>query len=269
MKMPFLVFTFLIFVSFTFKAHAQDDQRSYWDDGIKAFTLMGEGGVEQFKAKSNLYALPIAGSTLWYSFHEDKRITDHERSKKIKKHIQLAGDFAVVFNFPVLPVTTYFIGRKSQDEKLVQFSIEYFSALYLSLLESAALSLIPVHERPEQHKLSPWETNFRGKSSFPSGHVIPYSALMFKSFQFYGPYAAIVPAVLTYMASKQRVQDGKHYFSDVVGGIWLSYFASEGVRRANGYQHNSIIYKEYFEGEFEAGVLYHRGVIGPKITYWY
>lgn len=263
------VFVVLFFITSVSAQESTPSSASFWDDGAKAFGLMKDGGIDQFKTKTNLYALPLVTATLWYSFHEDKRVSNHERSKTIKKPIQLAGDFAVVANFPILPITTYLIGKNSEDEKLVQFSLEYFSTLYLTLLESAALSLIPVHERPEKHDLSPWETNFRGKSSFPSGHVIPYSALMFKSFQYYGPYAAIVPGVLTYMASKQRIQDGKHYLSDVVGGIWLSYFASEGVRRANGYQHNSGFYKEYFEGEFEASVLYYRGVVGPKITYWY
>lgn len=260
-----LKFFLILFVLSSLVHHAQAESReskTYWDDGIKAISLMGNGSIEQFKTKSNLYALPLVATTLWYSFEEDKRISNLERSKKIKKPIQLAGDFAVIANFPIIPLTTYYLGQKNQNEKLVQFSIEYFSTLYLALLESAALSLVPIHERPKKEDLSPWETNFRGKSSFPSGHVIPYAVLMFKSFQYYGGYAAILPGVLTVMASKQRVQDGKHYLSDVVGGVWLAFFASEGVRKANGFKDNSETYKKYFESDFETGILYYNGEIG-------
>lgn len=263
---PLILFA-AIFSRLSIAEEASDS--SFTDDGIRVMKLTGLGGLEQFKNKNNLYALPLVTASLWYSFKEDDRISNNERSKAIKKPIQLAGDFAVVASFPIIPITTYSIGKKINDDKLMQFSFEYFSALYLTLAESAALSLIQIHKRPDQEKLSPWETNFRGDSSFPSGHVVPYSVLMFKMFQFYGPYAAIIPGALTYMASKQRIQDGKHYMSDVVGGIWLSYFAAEGVRQANGYKQNSAMYKEYFEGNFETGIIYHRGVIGPKITYWY
>lgn len=260
-------FSFILFL--TLASNVCGQSYSYLEDGKKTLSLMKDGALLQFQTKTNLYALPLVAGTLWYSFEEDKRITTHERSKKISKPVQLAGDFAVVANFPLIPIGAYAFGRKYQDEKLVQFSMEYFATLYLSLLESAAMSLIPIHERPDQTNLSPWETNFRGKSSFPSGHVIPYSALMFKTFQFYGPAYAVVPGILTVLASKQRVQDGKHYLSDVVGGIWLSYFASEGVRAANKYSGNSAIYKEYFEGQLEVGILEYRGVIGPKFTYRY
>ncbi len=250
-------------------AQELNQSSGYLSDGMKAVKLTGLGAIDQFYSKTNLYALPLVGASLWYSFEEDDRISNHERSKRIKKPIQLAGDFAVVASFPIIPITTYYLGKSNNNEKLVEFSIEYFSTLYLTLIESAALSLVQIHERPKKDALSPWETNFRGNSSFPSGHVVPYSALLFKTFQFYGPMAAILPATLTYMASKQRIQDGKHYLSDVVGGIWLSYFASEGVRKANNYQDNSSMYKQFFEGEFETGIIYHRGVIGPKITYTY
>jgi hypothetical protein len=70
---------------------------------------------------------------------------------------------------------------------MVQFGQEYFGAMYLTFIESAALSVINIHERPSAAKLSKIETSLRAKSSFPSGHVIPYATLALKTFQFYGP----------------------------------------------------------------------------------
>ncbi len=264
-KINYLLFVLIISIS---NVNAEFELgKSATEDFKDSFSLLTNGFKNQFQEKSNLYGLLVALPTLGYSFSEDKRISNLERSKKIPKHIQLSGDLAVALNFPVLPITTYVIAQKIEDKKLLNFSVEYFSTLYMALLESAALSLVPVHERPSKEKLSPWETNFRVKSSFPSGHVIPYAALTFKTFQFYGYKAALAPIALTYLASKQRVMDGKHYLSDVVGGIWLSYFASEGVRRANNFSGNNEIYQQYFESKVDGGIVSFNGVIGPKIIY--
>ena len=137
----------------------------------------------------------------------------------------------------------------------------------MALLESAALSVVHIHERPKIDKLSKWETNFRGSSSFPSGHVIPYAVITLKTFQFFGPYYAILPVALLAATSVQRVRDGKHYLSDVVGGFFLSAFASEGVRKAANYQNNNLIYKAVFDHNFRIGYSVHAGAIGPRFSF--
>ncbi len=48
--------------------------------------------------------------------------------------------------------------------------------MYLADLETMLISHLPVHDRPRTDHLEFSEKAFRGDSSFPSGHVIPYAA---------------------------------------------------------------------------------------------
>lgn len=259
-------FFFLLLISPSSQA-AELTGRSYWDGLNDGIMLMGKGGVLQFREKNNLYAIALAVPALWFSFEEDKRIIAHARTKAIPKYMQISSDLAPALSFPVIQVAFLTYGIKQDDDRAVQFAKETFGAMYLALVESAALSLIDVHERPDKSNLSKWETNFRGDSSFPSGHVVPYATLALKTFQFYGPWYAIAPGALFIATSIQRVRDEKHYLSDVIGGFFLSVFASEGVRKAAEYKDNHPLYKELFVHDVEVGVIQYNGVMGPRIVY--
>lgn len=239
----------------------------YWEGLKKSFTYLYQGSYLQFQEKNNLYSAAAAAPLLWYSFDQDKRISDHARTKSIPKVVQLSSDLAPVLGFPLISFATFTYGIKKDDQKMVQFAQEYFGAMYLAFLESAAISYIKIHRRPSESNLAKIETQFRGDSSFPSGHVIPYAALALKTFQFYGPLAAAAPTALFYLTSVQRIRDGKHYLSDVVGGFFLSVWASEGVRRAGQFADNHPAYKFLFERNATLGIIEHEGAIGPRISF--
>lgn len=241
--------------------------RDSWNDLLISFTWLFKGAYLQFTQVNNLYYLPPAVVTTWYAFEEDKRVSAYARSRKLRKHVDIVGDLGVVFNFPFVPAAFYYYGRATKSHHAVQFGMEYFAALYLALSESGILSFIDVHERPEKHELSFWETQFRGDSSWPSGHIIPYTTLFFKTMQFYGPYWSLLPLVGSVWSSQQRVQDGKHWLSDVVASFWLSAFASEGVRAAAKYKNNHPFYKWIFEREARVGIIHHRNKIGPRLVW--
>lgn len=241
----------------------------YWEGFQDGFSYLGQGAVEQFKEKNNLYVAAAAVPSLWWSFEEDKRITANARTKKIPKYMQISSDISPALGFPVIPIAFFSYGVKADDDRAVLFAKEYFGAMYLAFIESAALSYIQIHERPNTANLSKWETDFRGDSSFPSGHVIPYAVLALKTLQFYGPVPALLPTAIFFATSIQRVRDEKHYLSDVVGGFFLSVFASEGVRKVGNYQNNHQFYKKLFEHEASVGVTSFRGVVGPRLSWTY
>lgn len=258
----------VVFLFFTNNISAAElDTTTAWNGLKSSVTLMYQGSYLQFTEKNNLYVTAAAAPALWYSFKEDKRLTNHARTKKIPKYMQISSDLAPALSFPIIPIAFFSYGVKKDDKHATQFAKETFATMYLALLESAALSVVPIHDRPDTAKLSKWETNFRGSSSFPSGHVIPYATLAIKTFQFYGPYYAIVPSALFLATSIQRVRDGKHYVSDVVGGFFLTVFASEGVKKAANYQGNNIVYRELLERNFRLGYATHAGAIGPQVSF--
>lgn len=238
-----------------------------WEGLKSSLTFLYQGSYMQFTAKNNLYVAAAAAPSLWYSFEEDKRLTNHARTKKIPKYMQISSDLAPVLSFPLIPIAFFSYGVKTDNDRAVQFAKESFATMYLALLESAAFSAVHIHERPDSGKLSKWETNFRGKSSFPSGHVVPYATFAIKTFQFYGPYYAIIPSALFLATSVQRVRDGKHYLSDVVGGFFLTAFASEGVRKAANYQGNNVVFRTLLNHNVNVGYTAYQGAIGPRLTF--
>ncbi|MBT3586946.1 MAG: hypothetical protein HN509_18690, partial [Halobacteriovoraceae bacterium] len=179
-----------------------------WSDIKYSFGLMFEASYGQFTTKNNLYYLvPAVGST-WYSFEEDKRFASLTQSKEIKNIVNNVGDAGVVFNFPLLHAGFWYYGKTKKNNHAMQFAKEYFAAMYLTLAETGLLSYVHVHDRPSSENISFWEKEFRGDSSWPSGHIVPYSTLFFKTLQFYGPYWSILPLGLTVVSSIQRMQDG-------------------------------------------------------------
>lgn len=258
----------IILCLITVNSYAAELNTEAYCTGLKtSFSYLYQGSYLQFQEKNNLYYAAAAAPALWFSFDQDKRISNNARIKSIPRVMKLTSDLAPVLGLPLISFATYSYGVKHDDQKMIQFAQEYFGAMYLAFIESAAISLIHIHERPSTDGLSKIETSLRGKSSFPSGHVIPYASLAFKTFQFYGPYAAIAPTGLLILTSIQRVRDGKHYLSDVVGGFFLSAFASEGVRRAGNYSGNHPAYKSLFERNVSLGVIEHQGVIGPRLSF--
>lgn len=264
--MPLLLCFFLTIFSVETFAGITTSQ-SYLDGFKSGFIYMYQGSYLQFTEKNNLFIAAAAAPSLYLSFEEDQRISHHAMTKKIHKYMSISSDLAPVLSFPLIPMVFYTYGIKKDSDQAMQFATESFATLYLALLESAALSVLPIHDRPRESGLSGWETRFRQKSSFPSGHVIPYATFAFKTFQFYGPLYALLPGALFVATSMQRIRDGKHYLSDVVGSFFITAFASEGVRKAGQYPGNHPVYKAIFEHDLRIGYLEFRGAIGPRISF--
>jgi hypothetical protein len=240
-----------------------------WDDVKETILLMGRGSYLQFQQKNNLYYAAAGIPSIWYSFENDDRIKNRYGGTDIKNIVDHVGDAGVVFNFPLIHLGFYYYGKKNNEDHHVQFAKEYFSSMYLALAETGILSYIQVHERPVTRNVSFWETEFRGGSSWPSGHVIPYMTLFFKTMQFYGPAWSTLPLALTVFSSMQRIQDQKHWLSDIVTSFFLSAWASEGVRAAAGYSKNHPFYKAVFEHDLQIGLLKHphKQALGPLFSW--
>ena len=179
------------------------------------------------------------------------------------------SDIGIAFNSPLISGSFYYLGRRNDDEKMIRFSQELFATTALSLLETAAISAIPFHKRPDSSKLSFIEKSVRGTSSFPSGHVIGYAALTFKAFQFYGLKAAIIPGVLTAISAFERIHTEKHFASDVVASTFITLLASEGVRAASNFTGNNSLYKKLFLHEFKMGMIRKDTAPGLLISFKY
>lgn len=237
------------------------------DDFLESLKWTYQGSYKQFQGTQNLIFAGLAVLSSAYFIHNDERISQ----KAVKKHqnekiFRAISDSSIFFNTPVMPFFFYSLGAINQDSHMIQFSKEYFAALNLSLVEAAVISAVPVHQRPDQKELTFWEKAFRGQSSFPSGHVVGYTVLGFKSLQFYGPHYALLPFVLATATAFERVHAEKHYVSDVVASGFLSFLASEGVRYAAGYKQNHPVYEWIFNHNFSINYIRYEGIPGLQAS---
>ncbi len=220
-------------------------------DFLDSMNWAYRGSMMQFQNTENLVFSSFSLLSTLYFIKNDKRISSRAvKKKKNEKLIKLISDSSIFFNTPVMPMLFYGVGASRKDQKMLTFSKEYFSAMTLALLETGLISAIPVHQRPDTKKLSFWEKAFRGQSSFPSGHVIGYSILGFKLFQFYGPRYAILPFALAFTTGFERVHAEKHFISDVVASGFISFLASQGVAYASASDKHHALYKWIFAHNF-------------------
>jgi undecaprenyl-diphosphatase len=244
-------------------------EKTFKEDSIETLTWMGKASYLQFTQRNNLYFAAVGVPAVAYAFEYDKRLQARYGGTEIANIVDHVGDAGVVFNFPVLHGAFYWYGKKYGNSHHVQFAKEYFAAMYLALFETGILSYVDVHKRPVVGDESFWEKEFRGDSSWPSGHVIPYMSLTFKTMQFYGAKWAAIPFVFSILSSMQRVQDNKHWVSDVTASFLISAWASEGVRAAAGYNKNHPFYKWAFEHNLTMGFIKNNGVLGPALSFTY
>lgn len=208
-------------------------------DGIDVLKLAGAGFLSQFTHRDTLLWFGAAGGmTYLLSVDEVHQQEEIQRANVIGKSGQKIGDIAgLMLNIPIFQIGGYFWGRATNDEKLVQFTMDVLATHVISILEVGAISQISFHKRPnvargiEEEGGGGVNDLFRGTSSFPSGHMVGASVLMFKSWEYYGWKAGIPATIATALIGWARVESGDHYLTDIFGAVALSGIASLSTTR--------------------------------------
>lgn len=208
-------------------------------DGIDVLKLAGAGFLNQFTNRDTLLLLGATGGMTymlsWDERHQQEAI---QRANVIGRSGQKVGDIAgLMLNIPILQIGGYFWGRATNNEKMVQFTMDVLATHIVTILEVGAISQIPFHQRPNVARGSEDEGSggvndlFRGTSSFPSGHMVGASVLMFKSWEYYGWRAGIPATIATALMGWARIESGDHYLTDILGAVALSGIASLSTTR--------------------------------------
>ena len=201
--------------------------------------LAGAGFLDQFTNRDSLLLFAAAGGmTYMLSWDEKRQQESIQRANVIGASGQKIGDIAgLMLNIPILQLGGYFWGRATHDEKMVQFTMDVLATHAITLLEVGAISQIPFHKRPKVANGTADEGSggindlFRGTSSFPSGHMVGVSVLMFKSWEYYGWRAGIPATIATALMGWARIESGDHYLTDILGAVALSGIASLSTTR--------------------------------------
>ena len=119
-------------------------------DGIDVLKLAGAGFLNQFTNRNSLLLLGAAGGmTYLLSVDEMHQQEEIQRANVIGKSGQKIGDIAgLMLNIPIFQIGGYFWGRATNNEKLVQFTMDVLATHAVALLEVGAISQIPFHQRP-------------------------------------------------------------------------------------------------------------------------
>jgi len=185
-------------------------------DGIDVLKLAGTGFLSQFTNWDTVLLLGATGGMTymlsWDERHQQEAI---QRANVIGTSGQKIGDIAgLMLNIPILQIGGYFWGRATNNEKMVQFTMDVLATHIVTILEVGAISQIPFHKRPNVVKGLEDEGSggvndiFRGASSFPSGHMVGVSVLMFKSWEYYGWRAGIPATIATALMGWARIEIG-------------------------------------------------------------
>lgn len=260
----------ILFFLISFNLFATENEYDFSDDFKTSLNYAYDGIGLQFSTGQGFLAALIATASTFYFVKNDDQISKKAVERESSGNIlTIISDSAVFFNTPVLPSALWLQAKRTQDDKLRRFAMEFFATGILAMGETVVISAIPVHQRPSGDDLSPVETWFRGRSSFPSGHVIGFAALGFKTLQFYGPLYSIVPLGLAGVTAYERVHSEKHFASDVIASGFITLMASEGVRLASKYEHNHPLYKLIFDYDFRAGYIYDKDSRGVQVSWSY
>jgi membrane-associated phospholipid phosphatase len=172
-------------------------------------------------------------------------LNEVQMQRSIEEDAVLAGGVvttlditATILNFGPAPIAAYAIGRITADEKATHFGMELAATHAILLVETFCISMIPFHKRPivesgkvEDKDRKKLDDVLRGQSSFPSGHMVGISALMFKGWEYYGWRVGAPATLAAFFMGWARIQQGEHYVTDVVGTVGLAGIASLAVSR--------------------------------------
>jgi len=204
----------------------------------------GRGFLKQFtKLDSWILIAGLADLTFLLSLNEVGFQQSIEDAHVMGDAGEVVADvMGVGANCGLAPLGAYAIGRLIDDERAIHFGTELAATQLIVSIEVILVSQIPFHKRPAIEKgdrpdedQSFLNDALRGRSSYPSGHMVGVAVLMFKGWEHYGWTVGLPATLATIFVGWARVQAGEHYVTDVVGTLGLAGIASLAVSRARDF----------------------------------
>lgn len=188
------------------------------------------GGLGQSFSRKNLVYLGLGTSLILATYAQDDRIgAFFERNHPLRRVSRIGDISGTVLNSGIPAIGVYCVGRLSEDGELTELGKIMFATSMVKWWLSLGLICSVRRERPETENLSVFEG---GKASFPSGHVAGGFATATVLNEFYGPKIGIPAYLFAGFVGLARLEDNKHYASDVVGGAVVGTLTALAVSRA-------------------------------------
>lgn len=183
----------------------------------------GLGGV--WSADSLPPLLAGAAATAGASFADDAvRDAVADPGSSVGKGGQVAGGAAVTYT---LAAGLLVAGRRSDRPRFRAATYDLFCATVVNQVYTHAVKLAVGRDRPNGEE-------GRANSAFPSGHAANAFAWAAVLERHYGWKGAVPAYAVASVIGLSRIQENKHWLSDVAAGATLGYLAGRAVVRVNG-----------------------------------
>ncbi len=146
-------------------------------------------------------------------------------------------------------------GRLSHGTRFRPMTYDMLDAAIVNLAYTEILKVAVGRERP----------NGQDAKSFPSGHTSNAFALATVAERHYGWKVGVPAYLVAGLVGASRIQQDKHYLSDVVAGAALGYIVGRTVVRVNGRP-----LEEAARGaSIQISPILGRDVRGVRVSVWY
>lgn len=187
------------------------------------FTELGHD-FAKLPSKRNVFTLAIGGALAAAVYPADRDLTMHARqSDPLEDTLEAGGvtgsgwfQFGAAFG-------TYIVGRATTNETIRAVGADLVQAQIMNAALTQSIKLVVNRERPDE-----------GRYSFPSGHSSGTFATATVLQRHFG-WKVGLPAygIATYVAAS-RLQENRHYASDVIFGAAIGVVAGRSVTVGRG-----------------------------------
>ena len=145
-------------------------------------------------------------------------------------------------------------GRFSHGTRFRAMTYDMLDAAIVNLAYTELIKVAVGRERP----------NGQDEKSFPSGHTSNTFALAAVAERHYGWKVGVPAYLVAGLVGASRIQQDKHYLSDVVAGATLGYIVGRTVVRVNGRP-----FEETVGVSIQISPILGRDVRGVRVAVWY
>ncbi len=214
----------MLCVSFTSQSHAQFVNPKLNKSKLKSERLNPGLGKKVFSKKNLL----IFGGVLGSAFLFDKLVKDgitQNQNSFLDGFTDISNEFGEKKYLAPATFATWAIATAIDDERLATTAMNSAKALIFGAILTESTKFIAGRSRPDVNRGSMHFNAFNGRSnatkSFPSGHAFVAWSVFTPFAEEYSKWIYVIPVGVSFA----RMYRNRHWFSDVVLGSGIGYFA--------------------------------------------
>lgn len=220
-----LIYKIILFLIFANSIQAQDRYDSFpnWINGLPEYGF--KGMKNSLTDKTNLWIIGGTGLSTLIAYQYDEKVQGYSRREgflppRVSRFGNLYGGMWSAWLLPVSVIVTSKTSNDTNKEMLQKLDYT-ISALVANGVTTIVLKELVGRERPNGH----------GKKSMPSGHTSHSFTVAAIANELYGNEVGAVAYLIAGLVGISRINDNKHYLTDVIIGAGLGTIIGRGFAK--------------------------------------